>query len=125
MKAKFKFLGISLVALVIIIVTGCNRPSNSAAPGPPAVDPLAGWKMVLDAQPDATINKDSKDYIQKLSLTSRDFVMSSSLYEDASGEHALDIQIGVDGTWWHHILFYDKNDKRVKVIKFTSGGYRS
>jgi hypothetical protein len=29
------------------------------------------------------------------------------------------------GTWWKHVLFYDGNNNRTKVVKYKFGNYRS
>ena len=68
---------------------------------------------------------DYQDYLQKLPSKQRGFTGALHFSEDGTGQHAVTIQIGVNGTWWVHILFYDKENKRIKVVKYKSGGYRS
>jgi hypothetical protein len=88
-------------------------------------DPLAGWKVDFDHQPDQVIVNDYQDYIQKIPLRQRGFVGSVDWLGDGMGQHAIDIKIGVNGTWRDHVLIYDKENKRIKVIKYSNGGYRS
>jgi hypothetical protein len=46
------------------------------------------------------------------------------LSEDGSGQHAITIQVAWYGTDWAHVLVYDKDNKRVKVVRYVSGHYR-
>jgi hypothetical protein len=94
-------------------VVGCATPN-----------PLAGWKVYFH-EPDQTITNDYQDYIQKLPPEERKYAGGIQYFEDGTGQHAVKIEIGLNGTWWQHVLIYDKNDKRIKVIKYASGGYRS
>jgi hypothetical protein len=42
------------------------------------------------------------------------------------GEHAVRIETDINGKdCWYHILFYDKANKRMKVIKYFYGRYMS
>ena len=66
-----------------------------------------------------------KEYIQSLSLKRKDFVGSVDFLESRTGQHAVDIKIGINGKWWEHILIYDKDNTRIKVIKYRNGGYES
>jgi hypothetical protein len=43
--------------------------------------------------------------------------------EDGTGQHAVEIVIPLNGTYWTHVLVYDKSNKRVKSMKFRSGKY--
>ena len=42
-----------------------------------------------------------------------------------TGQHAVNILLLLHGTYWNHVLVYDKNDKRTEVIKYVGGYYRS
>jgi hypothetical protein len=89
-------------------------------------NPIAGWKVDLDHDPDQAIEKDYHDYIQKLPPEERKYAGGGIQFlGDGMGQHAITIPIGLNGTWWNHVLIYDKDDKRIKVIKYVSGGYRS
>ena len=46
-------------------------------------------------------------------------------FENETGQHAVQIRIGINGTSWEHILIYDKDNKRIKAIKYISGRYAS
>ncbi len=66
-----------------------------------------------------------KDYIQKLPPEERKYAGPIEYFQHGTGQHAVRITIGLKGTVWRHILIYDKDDKRVKAIKYASGNYRS
>jgi hypothetical protein len=91
----------------------------------PTPDPLAGFKIDFNHDPNQIIEKDYQDYIQKLSPEERNSAGYTQYFEDGTGQHAIKITRGINGTVWEHVLIYDKNDKRIKTIKYTSGGYRS
>jgi hypothetical protein len=46
-------------------------------------------------------------------------------FEDGTGQHAVKISIPLNGTWWAHVLIYDKNNVRIKAVKYADGTYRS
>ena len=56
---------------------------------------------------------------------SRNMLAPSHFMKTGLRQHAVDIEIGINGTSWKHILIYDKNDKRVKLIKYSPGTYQS
>jgi hypothetical protein len=96
----------------------------------PTSDPLAGWHICRPQNPsrfNKAITDDYKDYIQKLPAEERFRVRDSNIWflEDGTGQYAVNVQIPLNGTWWQHVLIYDKDNKRVKTIKYASGGYRS
>jgi hypothetical protein len=104
-----------LLLAMLVWVAGCVTP-----------DPLAGWKPDFSPPPiDPAIEKDCHDYIQTLSPRKSGFVISVNFFEDGMGQHAVEIQMGVNGSVWRHVLIYDKENKRIKVIKYKTGGYRS
>jgi hypothetical protein len=88
-------------------------------------DPIAGWQLEFNGQPDQAMEKDYQDYIQALPPEEKKFAGMGHYYKDGTGQHALVVVVGLNGTWWYHVLIYDKNGKRVKVIKYSPGGYRS
>jgi hypothetical protein len=100
----------------------CGFGCSSSKPTP---DPLAGWKMDFAPQLDPVISKDCQDYIQKLSPDEKKSPNISGYFEDGTGQHAVEITIGINGRWWRHILIYDKDNKRIKTIKYATGYYAS
>jgi hypothetical protein len=89
------------------------------------IDPLAGWEGDFNEQPNQVIVNDYQNYIQKLPLEERKYAGVSDWLKDGTGQHAIVITIGLNGTWWRHVLIYDKDNKRIKTRKYSSGGYRS
>ncbi len=90
-------------------------------------DPLAGWHFAgltkLDSNKAVTDNY--KDYIQTLPPEERKFVAYIEYFEDGTGQHAVKITIGLNGTNWRHVLIYNKDNERIKTIKYVSGHSRS
>jgi hypothetical protein len=99
------------------LIVGC------AYKAPP--DPLAGWQKVYSHDPDPVIEKDYQDYIQKIPTKEKDFVIGVAYFEDGTGQHAINFAVGVNGRYTRHILIYDKENKRIKVIKYKTGWYQS
>jgi hypothetical protein len=108
-----------LVLYQILVVTGCVSPTP---------DPLAGWHLSFSQDPnslDKEIVWDYQNYIQKLPTEERNHVGPIFLFEDETGQRAVQIRIGLNGTSWEHILIYDKGTKRIRTIKYVSGHYSS
>jgi hypothetical protein len=116
MNSKLKF----ILALCVMVISGCSCSAPKPVP-----DPLAGWHFYRDDRLDKTIIDDYKDYIEKLPPEERKFAYYAHCFEDGGQQHAVQIEIPLNGVWWEHVLIYDKNDKRIKTIKYTSGAYRS
>jgi hypothetical protein len=87
-------------------------------------NPLAGWKPYFH-EPDQKVTSDYQGYIQKLPPEERQFAGMIQYYEDGMGHIAIEIQVPLNGRCWEHILIYDKDNNRVKTIKYMSGHYRS
>jgi hypothetical protein len=118
-----KRLCLILAILFGIAVIGCECERSKAA-----IDPLEGFHLssLKNLQSNKAISDDYQNYIQKILSKNGGFVGSVNFFENESGERAVDIRIGVNGAWWKHILIYDRDNKRVNVIKYrTGGGYRS
>lgn len=115
----WSFTAITL-GLCLTVIFGCRCTTSTPAP-----DPLAGWKLDLKEQPNAAITKDYQDYIRKLPPEEKKFAALGQFLEDGTGQHAIVIGIALNGTDWSHVLFYDKQNKRIRVVKYISGHYRS
>jgi hypothetical protein len=119
MKTQFKnpinnFVPVFLmVAAMFILGFGCKTP-----------DPLAGFHPA-SKNPDQIIEKDYQDYIHKFSPEERKYTGPISFFEDGTGQHAVVIEVDLNGTAWNHVLFYDKDNKRIKVIKYVGWHYMS
>ena len=126
MKAPVKNFISRLTFLVLSAALAWTAGCTTRTP-----DPLAGWKggpTAYEGSPfNNAINDDYRSYIQNLPLKERNSVSDSAIrfFEGGAGQCAVRIEIGVNGTWWEHVLIYDKDNKRIKTIKYTNGGYRS
>jgi hypothetical protein len=102
----------------------CGLGCSSLKPAP---SPLAGWKVDLDHDPDQAIEKDYHDYIQKLPPNNRNYVGPAFYLEDGTGQHAINIEVFVKGqnASWHYAIIYDKENKRVKAVKYGYTRYQS
>ena len=108
------YFGMVLV-LCVIVISVCSCSTSRP-------DPLAGWQLDFAPHTDPVIEKDYKEYIQKLNQDPDPIIF---FYKDGTGQHAVLIKMGINNQVWLHILFYDKNNKRIKVIKYVSGDYYS
>jgi hypothetical protein len=102
----------------LLVMFLCGFGCSSSKPAP---DPLAGWQLDFNHEPDPAIAKDYQDYIQKLSFEEKGHALPIVKYfKDGTGQHAIQITIGF-GTDWEYVLNYDKDNKRTKTIKYVSG----
>jgi hypothetical protein len=112
-----------LIACYFLTVFICGFGCTASKP---TSDPLTGFHAAGRAL-DQTIVNDYQNYMQNLSPKEKQNMgpYPASFFEDGTGQHAVKIEIGMDGNVWEHILIYDKDDKRVKTFKYVSGDYRS
>jgi hypothetical protein len=106
-----------------IYALGCSAPK-------PAPAPLSGWRYLLHvghSHLDRAIVDDYWDYIHRLPLEEEKLIGKYSIdeFEDTTGQHAVKIEIPLRGTYWEHVIIYDQNNKRTKVMKYKGGRYRS
>jgi hypothetical protein len=109
-----------LILAGFVLIGGCTSPK-------PMTDPLAGFHAASKGLDQSIVN-DYQNYIQKLSPEEKKYLgpYPASFFEDGTGQHAVRIETDIDGKdCWYHILFYDKDNKRVKVVKYFYGRYRS
>jgi hypothetical protein len=130
---------ISLVLVAAIFwTTGCGMwlmggdPTASSHQPP---DPLAGWTFrgfddFLPShqrhhyQLDKAITDDYQDFIAKNKLDTLSAI--TGFYEDGTGQHAIEFEAFNSGnTSWQYALIYDKEDKRIKVIRYNQRRYHS
>jgi hypothetical protein len=123
-KSASRF-GLTLLVLLMgfILESGCS----SSKPEPDASDPLAGWHFssLNNLNSNKTITDDYQDYVKKLPSEEMNSVGTIHYFEDGTGQHAVQIRIGMNGTWWYHVLIYDRDNHRIRTIKYSPGGYRS
>jgi hypothetical protein len=118
----------------LFLTAGCGAwlmKSSSGTVSQPT-DPLAGWtsRGFDDYLPslqrhhyhlDKAITDDYQNFIEKNKLDL--FGAITGFYEDGTGQHAVEFEAFPDkqNATWHYVIIYDKENKRVKVIKY---GYR-
>jgi hypothetical protein len=112
------------LALCVMIFSGCSCSAPKLQP-----DPLAGFHRADETGMDKNkaITDDYKDYIQKLPPAQKGYIGTIFIYENELGEHAIRIEIfeGNQNASWKHVLFYDKDNKRIKVIRYDHVKYQS
>jgi hypothetical protein len=111
-----RFIFFFILLLASICWTGCEVFARHSSP-------LVGWKGDDDEQPNQVIVNDYQNYLQKLPSNERNHARVSDWVKDGTGQHAIVIELALNGTWWYHVLIYDKDNKRIKVIKYVSGHY--
>jgi hypothetical protein len=93
-----------------------------------APNPLAGWQKDYDTRPDdPIIEKDCNDFIKTFQPVGQRPAQITGLYKDGTGQHAANIEIFKyhQNASCEYFLIYDKDDKRIKVIKYGCGRYQS
>ena len=105
--------------LLVVFVSGFGCTSSKPSP-----DPLAGWQADFK-QPDQSIEKDYQDYIQTLSSNEKPYVQVIQYLKDGNGQHAVVIEVDLKPNAWNHVLIYDKDNKRAKVMKYIDHQFRS
>jgi hypothetical protein len=112
-----------ILFIALIWTSGCTTSRS---------DSLAGWHLCFSQDP-KTINRavwnDCQDYLQKLPLGIsyvQDYNNSNiSLFEDGTGQHAVKIEMLLNGTYSEHVLIYDKDNRRIKVVVYSGGRHGS
>jgi hypothetical protein len=102
-----------LLSAAIFGIAGCATPN-----------PLVGWRIEFK-KVDPAVEKDAEDYIRKLPPAEKKYAGWGFYYKDGTGQHAMVIEVDLNGTAWNHVLVYDKDDKRIKVVKYVAFHYRS
>ena len=118
---KLKYLLVVLF-FPVVFVLGYRSAMPTHAP-----DPLMGWQIssVDDLNFLKVIKDDYEDYIQKLSMNERNSRSPIMFFQGRNGQHAVKFFTGQNGTYKTHILIYDQDNKRTKVINAKGGHYAS
>ena len=106
---------VSILSFALVFGFGCY-------PSKPTPDPLAGFSIDGRFEPKTNkeIYEDSGNYIQTLSPEERDMA-GREFFEDDNGRHAVRIYYTLNDNNWEHVLIYDKNNHRIKAVKYVSG----
>jgi hypothetical protein len=90
----------------------------------PKPDPLAGWQIeFMPVNP--SVEKDCQDYTHKLPPDEKPYAHAVNYFKDGTGQHAVLIEVDLNGTAWNHVLFYDKDNKRIKILKYVGWHHMS
>ncbi|MBW8864770.1 MAG: hypothetical protein JF609_07580 [Verrucomicrobia bacterium] len=129
-KNSARFLSLAL-ALSAVVLFGCRCSTSKPTP-----DPLAGWtfRTFDQFEPpsgqhhyhlDKTISDDYQDFIAKNKLSLVGAI--TGFYEDMTGQHAVRFEAIPPDAYssWTYVLIYDKQNHRVKIIKYDEHRYRS
>jgi len=124
-----------ILSVVLVLVSGCTfllHPINSTFAR--HSNPIADWTFrALDDysmprdrhhyQLDKAIIDDYQHFIADKKKFPYPPDKITGFFEDGKGQRAVQITIGLKGTHWVYALIYDRNDERIKVIKYVSGYY--
>jgi hypothetical protein len=117
---KINRLIFSYLLAAIVLTVGCVGFVHHS-------DPLAGWHVsdLINLDSNKAISDDYRAYISKLSPNEKKYLAQVFYFEDGTDQHAVRISILLNGTGWAHILIYDKENKRIRVIKYAASRYMS
>jgi hypothetical protein len=107
-----------MLVAMFLLESGCNMSK-------PTPDPLAAFRIYDLKYFDSykAISEDYTNYVRTLSPEEQTQADLFFFYEDGFGQHAIKIEIGINGKEWEHLLIYDKDNKRIKTIKYVAGRY--
>jgi hypothetical protein len=121
-KYSIKHFGLVFLVLSAVVIWSAGCAGIVHDP-----DPLAGWHFYSRVKVPKAITDDYQDYIQQLPPEERNYVGDISFFEDGAGQHAVSIQIYAHDkpAYWRYALIYDKENRRIKVIKYDYSRYMS
>jgi hypothetical protein len=106
-----------ILLAAFVSVVGCVQKATP--------DPLVGWKLDFK-KPDQAIEKDFQDYLHTLPANESGYYQGPIFfYEDGTGEHAFRVETNPNNERWYHVLIYDKENKRIRLIKYCEGRIQS
>jgi hypothetical protein len=117
-------LSVTLLILCLLGATACT-------PRTPHSDPMASWKALgtfSNMGVPETIKQDANAYFQTLpAIESNESQHGDAItyWEDGTGQHAVVLATPHNGEHWHHAIIYNRDNKRLKVIKYSTGSYMS
>lgn len=90
-------------------------------------DPLTGWIYNYAGNTNVTLEKDLQAYIQSLPSEQKRKKRYVNWHKNNLGDDAVQITIGTHWIYstsvpmWTHVLFYDQNQTRIRVMKYEKG----
>ena len=112
----------ALLGLFLMALGGCTQHS----------DPLKNWQdlgWLSQAEVPEMIRQDARAYFRTLPDRLRTKAEKSdwavSYLEDGTSQHAVVLEDGHNGEYWRYALIYDRDNRRIKVLKYSTGSYMS
>ena len=109
------------LGLCLMAIFGCSNLR-------PEPDPLTGFTISSLGKLDSNkaIVNDYKDYLKKLPPKQQG-PCQILFYENEAGQHAVHMEIfeGNQNASWQHVLIYDKNNNRIKAVRYGYVKYES
>ncbi len=97
----------------------------------PHTDPLAEWKRlgsITVAPVPEVIKQDARAYFQTMPAHDRREATNDYAVDcrtDGGGQYAVVLYSPEDGEHWNYALIYDRDGRRLKVLKYSTGSYHS
>ena len=98
---------------------GCKNGEMTAE-----ISPIPGYKVISD-DVQKFVNKLPVDHFSDCTRRWCYWIEDMRFYEDGTGRHAVSFQIPHNGTSWGYVLIYDKNNERLKAVRYVQGHYMS
>jgi hypothetical protein len=112
---------LSLFLFAAFWLAGCATPKSPS-------DPLAGWQPCDKSAVSKAIVEDYQEFIQQLPPNKKGYYIGDiGFFKTTDGDHAVSIEIfeDNDNAAWRYALVYNKNGRRVKIIKYGYRRYQS
>lgn len=101
------------------LLTGCT----------PHSDAMAGWKELGAFSEEGvpqTIKRDALAYFSTLPDEERESIeydWAVRYWEGENGQHAAVLEAPHDGEYWSIALIYDRDNHRLRVLKYSTGSF--
>jgi hypothetical protein len=104
-----------IVIAAFALFAGCRTP-----------DPTIGWQKDYGAA-DPAIGKDYQAFIKTFKPEGQRPTQVSGYFKDGTGRHAIDVEIFKyhQNASCSYFIIYDKDNKRIKILKYRCGSYQS
>ena len=109
---------------VLILGIGCSGPQIEQSP----LNPADGWNFLRSQDPaklHKTIRDDYQAYIQNLPETESSYVGAVQLFGDGKGQHAVTVAVHLNRREWTHVLFYNQENQRIRIVKYFNARYQN
>ena len=90
---------------------------------------MAGWKILgtIDRAPiPKTVEQEARAYFQILPAEEKHWLGNDdhiNYYEDRTGQHAGVLDAFHDSEFWAVALIYDRDNRRIRVLRYSWGSY--